>query len=183
MKFSPSEHYTGTPLCMDDPEGLLDIPYDFQKAPARFTVPFKIGARFNPSADSSDLRVRQPALAPAALTIRKTLEVLRDVAQCPIAQHLKLHALRPRRLRTGRTLHDHRDRTHARGLLRVPSVLCYIVELDHYMFLWVIGVAALILHPSTVVGRSPQSMEVAQLVTVVYWPGESIWSAPGKRWN
>ncbi len=178
-KPGPSEHHTGTALRMDDPEGLLDFPYDVLNAPARHTVPLKLGTRLDPGADPGDLRVRQPALAPAAREIREAVEALRVVAQHPVAQDLKLHALRPSRLRARRALHDHGDRTRARRLLRVPAVPRKRVELVRCVCRPGYRRCRTHRHPPALVSRSPQSMEVVRTVTPTYWDGESIWSALG----
>ncbi len=133
-------------LRMDDPEGLLDFPHDVPNTPARHTVPLTIGTRLDPRADLCDLRLRQAPLAPAAGTIHKAL---RAGAQHPVAQDLKLQALRPRCLRAGRAVHDQRDRARE-ACFASPPCFASACSSSAVCSVQVIGGAALIsiLRPS-----------------------------------
>ena len=93
--------------------------------------------------------------AAAAGTARKPLEPFRVVAQHPVAQDLKRHALRPRRLRARSSIHDHRAMIIATARARQacfasPQRFARSWSSSELCSVKVIGVAApiIILHPS-----------------------------------
>ena len=162
-KPGPSQHHTGTAVrIINDPEGLLDFADHVLNPPARYTVPLKIGTRLDPQPDLGNLRIRQPPVAAAAGTVRKPLETLRVVAQHPVAQDLKRHALRPRRLRARRPIHDHRDRTRATGLLRITAALRQIMEFVR-----------------TVLGKGYRRRRTHHHPPIVSLPDLTLWTSSG----